>query len=98
MKSRPGGSSQLLMGCYAWGYQRRTQKGMGRNGKIPNVFGTKTQRWDTAVAARAIDMVRFFDISDKMSFLVKSLTVQKKPFFGIIGGFILKINNEEDVS
>jgi hypothetical protein len=41
---------------------------MGRNGKIPNVFGTKTQRLNTAVAARAIDMVRFFDIPDKMSF------------------------------
>jgi hypothetical protein len=41
---------------------------MGRKGKIPNVFGTKTQRWFTAGAARAIDMVRFFDISGKMSF------------------------------
>jgi hypothetical protein len=73
-------------------YQRRTQKGIGRNGKIPNVFGTKTQRWNTAGAVRAIDMVRFFDIYFKMSFLVKSLTVQKKPFFLILGRFILKIN------
>src|SRR5690349_20518793 len=80
------------------GYQRRTQKGMGRKGKIPNVSGTKTQRLNTAGAARAIDMVRFFDISVKISFLVKSLTVQKKPFFLIMGRFILKINNEEAMS
>jgi hypothetical protein len=68
MNSRPGGSSKLQYGCYGWGYQRRTQKGIGRKGKIPKVFGTKTQRLITAVAARAIDMVRFFDISVKMSF------------------------------
>jgi len=49
-------------------YQRRTQKGICRNGKIPKVFGTKTQRLRAAGAARAIDMVRFFDISNKMSF------------------------------
>lgn len=49
-------------------YQRRTQKGIGRKGKIPNTFGTKTQRLYTAGAARAIDMVRFFDIFSKMSF------------------------------
>ena len=49
-------------------YQRRTQKGMGRNGKIPNTFGTKTQRFNSAGAAIAIDMVRFFDIFSKMSF------------------------------
>ena len=73
-------------------YQRRTQKGMGRNGKIPNTFGTKTQRRYAASAAWAIDMVRFFDISNKMSFWVKSLTMQKKPFFLILKGFILKIN------
>ena len=48
-----------------------------------------------AGAARAIDMVRFFDISNQMCFLVKSLTVQKKPFFLIFRGIILKINRKE---
>lgn len=78
------------------GYQRRTQKGIWRNGKIPKIFGTKTQRLSAAGAARAIDMVRFFDISNKMSFLVKSLTVQKKPFFLIFRLIILKINRKEE--
>jgi hypothetical protein len=50
------------------GYQRRTQKGIGRNGKIPKIFGTKTQRLYAAGAASAIDMVRFFDIYNKMNF------------------------------
>jgi hypothetical protein len=50
------------------GYQRRTQKGIERNGKIPKASGIKTQRLFAAGAARAIDMVRFFDISNKMSF------------------------------
>jgi hypothetical protein len=45
------------------GYQRRTQKGMGRNGKFPKVSGTKTQRLCPEGAGTANDMVRFFCIS-----------------------------------
>jgi hypothetical protein len=49
-------------------YQRRTQKGIERNGKTPKVVGTKTQRLPADFAAGAIDMVRFFCISVKMDF------------------------------
>ena len=65
---RTGLHSSLNGDTMVWRYQRRTQKGMGRNGKIPKIFGTKTQRLYTAGAVIAIDMVRFFDISSKMSF------------------------------
>jgi hypothetical protein len=59
-------------------YQRRTQKGIERNGKTPKVAGRKTQRWSADTAAGAIDMVRFFCISVKMDFEEKCLTIQKK--------------------
>ena len=49
-------------------YQRRTQKGIERNGKTPDVAGTKTQRLVVASATGAIVMVRFFCISVKMIF------------------------------
>jgi hypothetical protein len=59
-------------------YQRRTQKGMGRNGKFPKVSGTKTQRLLLAFARTANDMVRFFCISTQIGFERNSLTVQSK--------------------
>ncbi len=59
-------------------YQRRTQKGIERNGKTPKVAGRKTQRLAADSAAGAIDMVRFFCISVKMCFEEKCLTIQKK--------------------
>ena len=66
---RQADHSSMQKGYYCLeGYQRRTQKGIDRNGKIPKVFGTKTQRLFTAGAVKAIDMVRFFDIFSKMSF------------------------------
>ena len=43
-------------------YQRRTQKGIERNGKFPEVPGTKTQRLCAARAGTAENMVRFFCI------------------------------------
>jgi hypothetical protein len=49
-------------------YQRRTQKGIERNGKTPNEVGRKTQRLSVDSATAAVDMVRFFCISVKMDF------------------------------
>ena len=60
-------------------YQRRTQKGIERNGKTPaQEAGIKTQHLAVVAAAGAIDKVRFFCISVKMCFEQKSLTIQKK--------------------
>jgi hypothetical protein len=59
-------------------YQRRTQKGIERNGKTPKEVGRKTQRLSVDSATEAIDMVRFFCISVKMYFEEKCLTIQKK--------------------
>ena len=53
------------------GYQRRTQKGMGRKGKFPEVPGTKTQRLCAAFAETAENMVRFFCISIRCAFKKK---------------------------
>ncbi len=59
-------------------YQRRTQKGIERNGKTPKEVGRKTQRLAVDSATGAIDVVRFFCISVKMGFEEKCLTMQKK--------------------
>ena len=59
-------------------YQRRTQKGMGRKGKFPEVPGTKTQRFCAARAGTAENMVRFFCISTLIDFDQNSLTIQSK--------------------
>ena len=59
-------------------YQRRTQKGIERNGKTPNEVGRKTQRLAAASATGAIVIVRFFCISVKMDYEEKCLTIQKK--------------------
>jgi len=60
------------------GYQRRTQKGMGRKGKFPEASGTKTQRVCAAFAGTAENMVRFFCISTQICFEQKGLTIQSK--------------------
>jgi hypothetical protein len=65
-------------------YQRRTQKGIKRNGKTPKEVGRKTQRVAVDAATGAIDIVRFFCISVKMDFEEKCLTIQKKVIFSII--------------
>jgi len=72
------GNYSLLQFLMVEEYQRRTQKGMERNGKTPKVVGRKTQRLPVDSATGAIDMVRFFCISVKMDFELKCLTVQKK--------------------
>jgi hypothetical protein len=41
---------------------------MERKGKLPKVFGIKTQRLLVAFATAEVDMVRFFCISVKMDF------------------------------
>ena len=65
-------------------YQRRTQKGIERNGKTPKEAGRKTQRLAVDPATGAIDIVRFFCISVKMDFEENSLTMQSKRIFFII--------------
>jgi len=71
----------LLQFSMVMKYQRRTQKGIERNGKTPAVeSGIKTQRL-AELAEGALVIVRFFCISVKMCFEQKSLTIQKKRFF-----------------
>ena len=65
-------------------YQRRTQKGIERNGKTPKEVGRKTQRLAVELATGALDIVRFFCISVKMDFDENCLTIQKKRIFSII--------------
>jgi len=58
--------------------QRRTQKGIERNGKFPEVPGTKTQRLCPVGMGSAEYMVRFFCISTQIDFEQNSLNSAKQ--------------------
>ncbi|HUR09904.1 MAG TPA: hypothetical protein VM012_00960 [Flavitalea sp.] len=71
------------------GFQRRTQKGVGRNGKtVQSCTGKNPRNRKAPGASATIDMDRFFFIALKMAYLNVFSDYKEKHFSTYLGIFI----------